>query len=213
MPSRELAEEEPPVSSMARTIPVDPADRWRALLIIGLATGIFSGTLGISGAAILVPGLVGVLGLSQHRAHGTSLMVIVPTAALSAIIYALRGQVDWGLVVIYSASSMIGAVAGASIMPRVPARDLRRMFGIFLLIVAVRMLVPVQAGTATSLDLTDPRNLFGSLGLGLFAGVCSGLLGIGGGQILVPGMIFLFGVNQRLAQGVSLAFIVPTALS
>src|SRR5581483_5802275 len=74
------------------------------------------------------------------------------------------------------------------------------------------MLVPAPIGTATSLDLTDPGKLFGSLGLGLFAGLCSGLLGIGGGQVLIPGMVILFGVSQRLAQGVSLAFIVPAAL-
>lgn len=53
----------------------------------------------------------------------------------------------------------------------------------------------------------------GHLVLGLFAGVASGLLGIGGGQILIPGMVFLFGYDQKLAQGVSLAFIVPTALA
>jgi uncharacterized membrane protein YfcA len=200
------------VSAKALAAPVDPASQWKALLLIGLATGIFSGTLGIGGAAILIPGMVGVLALSQHKAHGTSLMIIVPTAALSAIVYALRGQVDWGLVIVYSASSAVGAVVGASLMPRVPARDLKRLFGIFVLLVAVRMLVPAPVGTLTSLDLTDPSKLFGSLGLGLFAGLCSGLLGIGGGQILVPGMVILFGVSQRLAQGVSLAFIVPTAL-
>lgn len=55
--------------------------------------------------------------------------------------------------------------------------------------------------------------LLGELLLGLFAGVMSGLLGIGGGQVLIPGMVFLFGEDQKLAQGVSLAFIVPTALA
>ncbi len=194
------------------SVPVQPADRWRALLLIGLCAGIFSGILGIGGSAILIPGMIGILGLAQHKAHGTSLMIIVPTAALSAIVYALRGQVDWGLVIVYSASSAVGAVVGATIMPRIPARDLKRLFGLFLLLVAIRMLVPTPVGTATSLDLTDPAKLFGSLGLGLFAGLCSGLLGIGGGQILIPGMVILFGVSQRLAQGISLAFIVPTAL-
>jgi uncharacterized membrane protein YfcA len=55
--------------------------------------------------------------------------------------------------------------------------------------------------------------LLGELALGLVAGIFSGMLGIGGGQVLVPGMTLLFGVDQRLAQGISLAFIVPTALS
>jgi uncharacterized membrane protein YfcA len=55
--------------------------------------------------------------------------------------------------------------------------------------------------------------LVGEILLGLVAGLASGLLGIGGGQILIPGMVFLFGYDQKVAQGVSLAFIVPTALA
>src|SRR5205814_8312650 len=60
---------------------------------------------------------------------------------------------------------------------------------------------------------TMPFQILGELALGLVAGILSGMLGIGGGQVLVPGMTLLFGVDQRLAQGISLAFIVPTALS
>src|SRR5690349_16085809 len=59
----------------------------------------------------------------------------------------------------------------------------------------------------------DVFTTVGELALGLVAGIFSGLLGIGGGQVLVPGMVFLFGEDQKLAQGVSLAFIVPTALA
>lgn len=55
--------------------------------------------------------------------------------------------------------------------------------------------------------------ILGELALGLLAGILSGLLGIGGGQVLIPGMTILFGVDQRLAQGISLAFIVPTAMT
>lgn len=51
------------------------------------------------------------------------------------------------------------------------------------------------------------------LALGFAAGFFSGLLGIGGGQILIPGMTMLFGVGQRAAQGISLAFIVPTTIA
>jgi len=49
--------------------------------------------------------------------------------------------------------------------------------------------------------------------LGMVAGFLSGLLGIGGGQVLTPGMIFFFDLPQRFAQGISIAFIVPTAAS
>ena len=55
--------------------------------------------------------------------------------------------------------------------------------------------------------------LIGEILLGLVAGIGSGLLGIGGGQILIPGMTMLLGADQKVAQGISLAFIVPTALA
>lgn len=51
------------------------------------------------------------------------------------------------------------------------------------------------------------------LPMGLLAGVLSGLLGVGGGVVLVPMMVFILGIGQHVAQGVSMLFIVPTALS
>ena len=114
---------------------------WQVGLLVGLATGVFSGLLGIGGAAILIPGMVELMGLRQHQAHGTSLMVMIPAAALSAAVYAISQPLDWGLVVIFSAASMIGAVIGARLMTHLPAATLKRLFGVFLLIVAIRMLL------------------------------------------------------------------------
>ncbi|MBI2940052.1 MAG: sulfite exporter TauE/SafE family protein [Chloroflexi bacterium] len=114
---------------------------WRVGLLIGLATGVFSGLLGIGGAAILIPGMVELMGLRQHRAHGTSLLVMVPAAALSAVVYTLSHPLDWGLVALFSAASMVGAVIGARLMMRLPAPTLKRLFGVFLLVVAIRMLI------------------------------------------------------------------------
>jgi uncharacterized membrane protein YfcA len=50
------------------------------------------------------------------------------------------------------------------------------------------------------------------IGIGLLAGILGGMLGIGGGVILIPGMVFLMGVEQHTAQGVSLAVISLMAL-
>lgn len=109
-------------------------------LAVGCAAGVFSGLLGIGGAAILVPGMVWLMGMRQHVATGTSLMVIIPTAAISAGVYALNGQVDWRAVVVYSLSSSVGAIIGAKLMLRLSPTALRKAFGLFLIIVALRML-------------------------------------------------------------------------
>jgi uncharacterized membrane protein YfcA len=98
-------------------------------------------------------------------------------------------------------------------MSRVPAHQLRLFFGIFILIVGLRMafswLEPPASGATLSYS---PEQIATILVLGLVAGVLAGLLGIGGGVILVPAMAFLLGVDQRVAQGVSLVVIVPTAI-
>ena len=114
---------------------------WRTALLIGVGSGLLSGLLGIGGAAILVPGMVELLHMRQHQAHGTSLFIMIPTAALSAVVYALNANMDWRLVALFSAASMVGAVMGARLMTYIPAPALRRLFGIFLLLVSVRMIL------------------------------------------------------------------------
>src|SRR5262245_13922019 len=53
------------------------------------------------------------------------------------------------------------------------------------------------------------KSFLGSLGLGLMAGVLSGLVGIGGGIIIVPALVYFFGMDQKTAQGTSLAVLLP----
>jgi uncharacterized membrane protein YfcA len=202
----------------AATHEIDVRQSWPAIMLIGTATGILSGLLGIGGAAILVPGMTDLLGVSHHRATGTSLFVMIPTAAVAAIVYALGAQMDWSLVALFSATAVLGATLGARAMTRLSATVLRRIFGVFLLFVALRLLIPSGAPPADApppgvILSQDPIVTLGEAVLGLVAGFLSGLLGIGGGQILTPGMIFFFGLPQKLAQGISIAFIVPTAFS
>src|SRR5579884_1849239 len=200
----------------AAALELDVRAHWRAIAIIGVLTGLLSGLLGIGGAAILVPGMVEILGMSQHKATGTSLFVIIPTALVSAVPYALSGQMDIVLVALFSVTAVIGATLGARATARVSALNLRRMFGIFLLFVAIRLLIPGGAATnAQPVDLfaQNPLTTGGEGLLGFVAGFLSGLLGIGGGQVLTPGMVFLFDAPQKFAQGISIAFIVPTAIS
>src|SRR5688572_2185152 len=92
---------------------VDIRARWPAIAAIGAATGLLSGLLGIGGAAILVPSMTDLLGISQHRAVGTSLFVIIPTAAVAAVVYALGEQMDWTLAALFSITAVLGATVGA----------------------------------------------------------------------------------------------------
>lgn len=110
-------------------------------LLIGAATGTLGGLMGIGAGIVLVPALVGFLGLPQHKAQATSLAVIPLSGFFGAARYALQGYVNWTLLGVLAAGSSFGVMAGARFMTRVPARRLRQFFGILLLLVGLRMLI------------------------------------------------------------------------
>jgi uncharacterized membrane protein YfcA len=166
--------------------------------------------------------MVYLLGMTQHRAHGTSLAVIAPVVVLSALYYSTHGLVDWTIAVELMIGGVIGAMIGARICNRISAGRLRRYFGIFLAVIGIRMLYgaavafafavrPEIAGHAFSANALGGGALV--VGIGLVTGVFSGLFGIGGGLIMVPTLVLLFAFSQKLAQGISLAVIIPVSIS
>lgn len=108
---------------------------------VGLAAGIFSGLLGVGGGVIMVPLLVGVIGLSQHRAHATSLAAIVPIAAVGAVAFAIEGNLDYGVGALLAIGTLAGAPLGARVMARASEGPLKLMFGILMLVVAAQLLL------------------------------------------------------------------------
>lgn len=160
----------------------------------------------------MVPLMVSFIGLTQHAAHGTSLAVMVFTSLASAIAYGWQGSLDMGVVLQLALGTMVGARLGAQWCSRIPADKLRRGFGLLVLVIGLRMVLPMPVGDA----LVAPGSLAAiaaTVVLGLLVGVLSGLMGVGGGIFMVPGMVLLLGMAQQEAQGVSLAVIVPTAIS
>jgi hypothetical protein len=100
-------------------------------MVTGVAGGAFSGLGGAGGGAIMAPLLTGQPRLSQHRAHGTSLAVITFVAIAGALGYWRAGNVDLRVVAALVPGSVAGGYASASAMTRVPALQLRLLFGAF----------------------------------------------------------------------------------
>lgn len=193
-------------------------------LLIGLATGLMSGLMGVGGGIVMVPLMTALLGVSQHKAHGTSLAVIVFTAISGALTYLwqahLKGANLLGsmslatyllIAVELTAGSMVGARIGALLMNRIPARELRMLFGVFLFFAALRLLLPLPTSSGTFTG-TSPAAVAGVVLIGLVAGILSGIMGVGGGVVMVPAMVLLLGMIQQPAQGISLLVIIPTAI-
>jgi uncharacterized protein len=110
------------------------------LALIGAAAGVLSGLFGIGGGVVMVPALV-MAGLGQHRAQSTSLAAIVPIALVGAILFGRAANVDIPAAVALAAGSLVGVRIGAQLMHRVSEVLLARIFGVFLIVVAVTLLV------------------------------------------------------------------------
>ena len=106
---------------------------------VGLGIGALSGLLGVGGGIFLVPILTGWFAVDQHMAHGTSLAVVVPTGIVGASIYTLHGTMDVALAVQLAVGGVIGAAVGARLMKKIPAAQLKRMFGVMLILAGIRM--------------------------------------------------------------------------
>lgn len=182
-----------------------------SLALVGVVVGFFSGLFGVGGGIILVPLLVLVLGFQQRLASGTSLAAILPTSAAGLIGYTLNGTVDWLAGAILAVGAIAGSLLGTWLMDRIPQRLLRWMFIVFLALVAVRMFFLLPDRSAV-LEF-GPAVVVGLIALGLVTGTLSGLFGIGGGVLIVPALMLLFGVGDLVAKGTSLLMMIPTAIT
>jgi hypothetical protein len=176
--------------------------------LIGLVAGIFGGLVGLGGGVVMIPLMVSILKLGQHKAHGTSLVALVFTGISGAITYALKGSVDITASVLLAVTAIFTARAGAHYAHALAEWKLKRALGAFLILVSILLLLKpylAHTGSASS-GLTKIVTL---LITGILTGFLSGMMGVGGGTIMVPAMVLLAGFNQHTAQGSSLLAMIP----
>jgi len=111
-------------------------------IILGLVAGIFGGMFGIGGGTILIPALVFLFGLTQHQAQGTTLAIMIPPIGLlAAMRYYQSGNVKLGMAGFICLGFLIGGLFGAHFVQNIPDQLLKKLFGVFLLFVSIRMIL------------------------------------------------------------------------
>lgn len=181
-------------------------------LLIGLAAGFFGGLVGLGGGVIMIPLMVGILKMGQHKAHGTSLVAFVFTGISGAVTYALNGSVDIFASSLLASTAIFTARAGARYANALPEWKLKRSFGGFLILVSLLLLLKPYL-PHVSRHITGWLEILILLLTGIFTGFLSGMMGVGGGTIMVPSMVLLTGFTQYTAQGCSLLAMVPVGIA
>lgn len=113
---------------------------WAIGLLVGAVAGVLSGLLGIGGGAVMVPAMTLLMGLSQHMAQGTSLLVIIPTAISGSMTHFRMGNIQLRTATWLSAGGVVGAVGGSFLALASPDAILRLLFGCYLAFTGLRML-------------------------------------------------------------------------
>ena len=175
---------------------------------IGLSAGIFGGLVGLGGGVIMIPLMVGVLKLTQHKAHGTSLVALVFTGISGAITYALNDAINITAAVLLALTAVFTAPLGAHYAHTLAEWKLKKTFGAFLIFCAALLFFKPYLVNFIG-PLSDFTIIIIFLITGVFTGFLSGMMGVGGGTIMVPVMVILAGFTQHIAQGTSLLVMVP----
>ena len=107
--------------------------------LLGVLAGVLAGLFGVGGGILFVPTLTLVLGLTQIHAEATSLLAILPTAAVGAWRQQRYGNVRWRSALILGVAAIAGVEGGVQIAEQLPEDALRRLFGVLMLTVAAQV--------------------------------------------------------------------------
>lgn len=109
-------------------------------LAIGGAAGVLNGLFGAGGGVVTVP-MLERSGLEQRKCHATSVALVFMLSLVSTTMYALQGKLDYGKTLEFVPSGIVGALVGAIVLKKVNNTVLKRIFGVIIIVSAIRMLI------------------------------------------------------------------------
>ncbi|HHV95424.1 MAG TPA: sulfite exporter TauE/SafE family protein [Clostridiaceae bacterium] len=109
-------------------------------IAIGIITGIVNGLFGSGGGTIVVPAMVLLLDVEEHKAHATAILIILPLTIISAFFYFKNNYVDWDITWKVVIGGIAGGYVGAKLLNICPENILRKIFAGFMIFAAIRML-------------------------------------------------------------------------
>ncbi len=190
------------------------SSRLLSAMVAGCAVGVLGGLIGLGGAEFRLPLLIGVFGFAALHAvilNKAMSLVVVASALVfrgTAIPFAEVGS-QWPIILNLLAGSLLGAWVGASWAARMRGRTLYQVLAVLLVLIAAVLLLGHDRATQDPL-LTGTAQLVAGVIAGFGIGVVASIMGVAGGELLIPTLVLLFGVDIKLAGSLSLAVSLPT---
>ncbi|OGD53838.1 permease [Candidatus Bathyarchaeota archaeon RBG_13_38_9] len=185
------------------------------LLFIGFSAALFGSLIGIGGGTIVLPIIHFWMGYALPFAIGTTLFSTIFTASSGGYGHLIRQNLNLKAILLIGGAGILGVILGSWLFTFLATQVtlLRFFLGWAFLWPAIYMMLEVVKSEKNPSEETktihEPRWGWGVLGI--FMGLSTGLFGLAGGYILVPGLIYLFGAPVYITIGTSLGAIIPLA--
>ena len=189
---------------------------WVAAAAAGAGVGSLGGMIGLGGAEFRLPLLIGVFGFLALQAvilNKAMSLIVVATALPARLIGVPMEQVapHWTIVVNLLAGSLIGAYLGATWATRMASRTLYRVLAVLLVLIAAALLL-THLGHVQPAGSSGATQVLAGVVAGIVIGVVAAIMGVAGGELLIPTIVLLYGTDIRVAGSLSLAVSMPTML-
>jgi uncharacterized membrane protein YfcA len=191
---------------------------WYALvpgcLVVGAAIGFTGGVLGIGGGLLAIPLLGLVFNMPQQAAQGTALIMVLPAVLMAVRKYNQRSKIDLRAAASGAVASIVFTWIGAKIALGIDPILLRRVYAVFVLGIAIfyfyqSLRRPRRAAGPAQQSAVGGRHKAWYALLGVFAGLISGIFGVGGSVMSVPVLTTFFRLVQTSAQALAMTMIIP----
>lgn len=187
------------------------------VVVAGLLVGILGGLIGLGGAEFRLPLLIGAFGFAALSAvvlnKATSLVVVASSLPFRADTVPFANLLErWNVIVILLAGSLAGAWYGAGLATRMKSESLYRVLALLLLGVAALLLFGHGPPAEKQLMLRGVPLIVTGIVCGFGIGVVASLMGVAGGELLIPTIVLVFGADIKLAGSLSLAVSLPTMI-
>lgn len=185
--------------------------------IWGAVIGTLGGLIGLGGAEFRLPVLIGVFRFATLEAiilnKAMSLVTVAAALPFRANTVPFGAIADhWGIVLNLLGGSLLGAWTGAGWATWLKARTLDRVIAVLLLAIAAVLVFGHGEGSMGALVENGPALILIGLVAGFIIGIVASLLGVAGGELLIPTLVILYGADIKLAGSLSLAISLPTML-